>query len=275
MGVYLGYVQTVANRLTVESLVDTTLQWMQTKKLLDNPSSVILSGLNESSIDSMIQIVSRAAMAHFVYPRIAPLFALMNATIGVIHLSVGFTQRFKTTDKADNGSKEWQGIALNIHKGFAHLLVAGYDFGIGFALKQNYTDLGGVIAFAFLPVVAYLWHQRVFKKPGEGYVSPAGTDPSTLVDSLLRAAKIQGEETEKVRSQFTTLLTPTPTTPSDKVLPKYLENTCYIYVIAKRITLEMMPSVKVETESLPKRAWKTCRRVSGYGLEEPLPDFGL
>ncbi len=275
MGVYLGYVQTVANRLTVESVADTTLQWMQIKKLLENPSSVILSGFNEQSIDSMIQLVSRVAMARFIYPRIAPLFALANVVIGVVHLSVGFTQRFKTTEPASNTSKEWQEIALNIHKGFTHLLVAGYDFGIGFLLKQKYFDLGGVIAFATLPVVAYLWHQRMFKKPGDGFVPPASTDQSALVQKLIDVAAIPPNMADTVRSQFATLLTPTTAPASEKVLPKYLENTCYIYIIAKRFTLEMMPSVKKETEGLTTRVLKTCRRVSGIGVEEPLPDFGL
>ncbi len=233
--------QTVADRISVESLADMGIRWLNSKKWLENPSSNIVSGFNEQVIDAAIPTIVRIAGAYLVYPRISPLAGVFNGMIGIVYLGVGCAQRFRTLEPSPNTLEAWNAIALTIHKGFAHLLTAGYDFGIGYLLTRKYFDLASVAAFAVLPALACQWHQYVFKKT----------------------------EAPDVESQAPS----TPTAESAKTIPAYLAKTCLIYVIAKKITLELMP--RKEQEPLLKKAYRTIRRVSGFGAEEPLPNYGL
>jgi hypothetical protein len=228
----------MVNRLPVDSLVDMSIRYMDDKKLLENPSSFIFSGFNEASISSIVQIVCRGICAEFVYPKISTEASLINMTIGVVHLGIGFTHRFETMKTNDTDSKEWASIAEEIHKGVTHLLIAGYDYGIGYLIKQRYFDLITVVGFSTLPVVALMHHQMIFKKP----------------ESRLANSKEKPDETAH----------------------PYREKTCWIYIVAKKITLELMPNFKTQPpESIIKRSWKALRRLSYVESGESLPQFGL
>lgn len=278
MGVYLGYVQTVANRLSVESFADMSINWMQSKKLLEDPQvGGIFSGFNQQSIDSAIQIASRVAYAYFIYPRVSPIISLMNVAIGVVHLCVGVTERFRTTEKPTEAPAKWNEIALNIHKGFAHLLTAGYDFGIGYLLKREYINVISAIAFSAFPVAALMWHQSVYAKPGEVLINPEAQNQ--LLEKLVEITKdhMEGSALEQINNKILNAIKPPPlpANPQEQVVPTYLTPRCYIYAIAKKITLELMPPTEPITHPLAIRFVNTLRRVSGVGEVVPLPNYGL
>ncbi|MGH2638469.1 MAG: hypothetical protein ACRDF4_04205, partial [Rhabdochlamydiaceae bacterium] len=123
MSVYLGCVQTVMKQLTIESLTDCTFSCMQSKNLLENPSTTTLSGFNEKSIDSVVRMIVRVVCFHFIpsfYPKASPVFSCVNGALGAVHLIVAFIKRFKiTASSIKKAPDEWNEVALNIHKGFA------------------------------------------------------------------------------------------------------------------------------------------------------------
>jgi hypothetical protein len=81
-------------------------------------------------------------------------------------------QRFKT-DSTEINREDWEKIASNIHKGLSHLLVAAYDFGIGFVVRKKYGDLISVLAFGAMPMTTYVWHQYCYKKTEDPQASAA------------------------------------------------------------------------------------------------------
>lgn len=252
----LKNLQQVATELPVESLAGAFLKGMNAKGMLNNPSIAVLSGFSEDSIQEIAHMISRLVAAHFIYPQVAPVCALINSMLGVVHITIASVQRFKTQDPASYTSEEWKAIALNIHKGLSHLLIAGYDFGIAFLLKQNQFSLGGLTVCVMTPVFAYQWHQKIYKKPGEPDVPAPVSTQQDLATTIASALPAQIPIPQASSSTSHTTPEPAPA-PSATVSPTYLENTCLIYVIAKRITLGIMPKPAGEQDS------------------NALPDFGL
>jgi hypothetical protein len=160
---YLGRVHSVVNKLPVVCLAEEGLQWMEQKKLLSSPTLAHFIGLNEKALNAILQLVSRVVALHFAYPKLSPMFSFANASVGVIHISLGVAQRFKT-DSTEINREDWEKIALNIHKGVSHLLVAAYDFGIGFVVRKKYGDLISVLAFGAMPMTTFVWHKYCYKK---------------------------------------------------------------------------------------------------------------
>ncbi len=160
---YLGRVHSVVNKLPVVCLAEEGLHWMEQKKLLNSPTLAHFIGLNEKALNAILQLVSRVVALHFAYPKLSPMFSFANASVGVIHISLGVAQRFKT-DSTEINREDWEKIALNIHKGVSHLLVAAYDFGIGFVVRKKYGDLISVLAFGAMPMTTFVWHKYCYKK---------------------------------------------------------------------------------------------------------------
>jgi hypothetical protein len=179
---------------------------------------------------------------------------------------------------------------MNIHKGFAHLLVAGYDFGIGFLLKQKYIGFAGMIAFASVPAWALFYHQIVFLKKPEDVkpIPPVAVQPndqSEVIKKLVEFVKPHLQANivlEQIQGQLVSILYP-PSAPAlgtepekvVKVVPTYLDSACLIYIIAKKITLELMPNIESEKRNVFTGMFHTFKRVLGVGAAPTLPDYGL
>jgi hypothetical protein len=259
MNTYLGYVQAVANQLPVHSLVDTTFKEMDDQELLEHPKWTTFTEFNEKSINAAKQVASRILWAYFVYPRLSSIFFFINASIGIIHLGVGFTERFRTLEGPEKAPEKWKSIAQNTHKGITHLLVASYDLGIGVLLNQKYIGLAGVAIFAGLPIVALVYHQKVFKKPNTNLLS-SETHQKEVQQIQLIVKGLTGKDIIPTEQN-----TPSPAQPS-----KYLDNTCLIYTIAKKLTLELMPKSQPENKENP-----LLKDAVGAGGEATAPNYGL
>ncbi len=179
---YLGYMQTAISKLPVACLTDELLHQMDQKGLLENPSLENLFSLNVESLTTQISLISRIVALYFVYPKLAPVSSLYNAGMGIVHLLIGGVQRFKTKDAEDSAA--WGQVAFNIHKGCAHLIIAGYDFGIGFSARNKYLIVGSMALFAAQPLILKQFHQKFFKKPEEGQSMP-GEVKACLADDCV------------------------------------------------------------------------------------------
>jgi len=279
LSVCLGYAQKITYQHNVTSLADTMISWLS-KEMLANPSFAFLIGpkgqatnqetssvsREEQAMNQTSQIISRFILVYLFYHRVSSMAALVNGSIGIVHLGGGFIQRFKATKNKEE--EKWNSIAFTIHKGFVHLLTAGYEFGIGFLLSRKYLGLIGGVAFSIAPSLVIRCHQKIFKKFEEMQDSQA-------------ANRNQEQQDKKVsrNEQTTTFPSPNVNPPlqsSDSSRKPCLDRTCVIYIIARSITSECMPGNSDSTESILKRILKAWKRIIGRGSEESaLPNYGL
>jgi hypothetical protein len=282
MGVSL---QTVVDRLNVHSFADITLNWMEERSLITNP-------LKNPSIDSAIQIIARVAGAYFFYPRISKPGALINGSLGVVHLTLGMVQRFRATEKVD-----WDAIALQIHKGFAHIFAGLYDFSTGYVLSRQFHLMAVAVAlFAFFPEETLQLHRKMYhvfvqpsiepEKQTNWFSKATGTFRTKLglqaaieapqqdaseakiieINAIISAVKSLSADdmSQKVPEILTSVLSALPEKePQKQEAPKYLSKTCLIYRAARSTTLWIMP--KIEDPTSPKvddpahKIWSTFK----------------
>jgi hypothetical protein len=189
---------------------------------------------------------------------------------------IGVIQRFKTTDPRTEDNETWNAIDSHLRKGFAHLFTAGYDFGIGYLLKQKYIGIGGAAAFALIPSFAKEYHDKVFKSPTPPKEEKDAVKPEEVKkeepvkqDEGKNKEKTLLETVEEVAQEVEQIVSPPRTTHKE-----YLDPSCLIYCLADRFTYVIMPPVvkeksrevpEEEISSIGQRLWGTMRRLTGYG----------
>jgi len=254
MGSYLNYIQQGVNRVPVESLSNLIISGMHDRNLLEDLSPVTFTTFNDKSIDTVIQMTLRAVSAHFIFPRVSPVLAIINGAIGGVHLGIGVIQRFKTQEK--DWIEQRDLIETHLRKGVAHLVTGVYDFAVGYVLKQKHVGLLGAAVFAIAPTIVKVYHEKMYKKPEvkkEEKPEPQAT-AEVVVDEVKKALDIVPPKITKV---------------------DYLDPSCLIYRIADRFTFEIMPEVEVEKPEEPKslvgRFTGTLRRLTGFDAPAKAP----
>jgi hypothetical protein len=238
-------VEVFVDRIPVISLMDMALKQVQNSEPQVEPSST----------DSLIKLIFISISAYFVYPRVVSVAAFTNLSAGALHIGLGCIQRFRTSGAEE---ETWKPIAHHIHKGFCHIIAAGYDVGIGLLLRKKYFCLAGVLLAAQAPSLVALWHQKIFRKPGDKHVVNLQLPPE-LLTKLLEILP------EKISHWLFASLS------DEQPERTYLSKTCLVYTIAKKFTLGMTP---VSSEAEPAATWSDYVK-SFFRPQSTGPQYGL
>ena len=257
MSVFFG------NKPYVHSVVDTTIEMMKQLQLIDATPAQNVFNVDLRSMGTLTRVVARFSIAFFIYPKVSTPLSMATLAIGVIHLGIGLKEGFRTTQKPHENVEKWKEIEHDVKLGFVNILTAGYDFGVGYILKFNNVGVVAAIAFAALPSIAANYHASVFKKPVIDK-----EPPQPLVD-LFKDVKVDETAIQKLPEAEAQLEQPKEPVKKDdshlKSLP-YLDPACLIYTVAKKLTLECMPSFEPAKpdEPIPNfvmRGYGTLRRI--------------
>jgi hypothetical protein len=239
-----SHVQSFIDRVPVISLTDMAIKYLQNSR----PEQEL------PSTDSLVKLIFIGISAHFAYPQVAPIAAFTNLSAGAVHVALGCIQRFKTPGKEES---EWKPIAHHIHKGFCHIIAAGYDVGIGLLLKKKYFCLASVLLAAQAPSLIALWHQKIFRKPGE-----------QSVVSFQMPEQVQ-KLAENLPVSLRSWLFESPT---EQVAEQTcLSKACLVYAMAKKFTLGLTPA---SSEEQPVATWSDYFK-SFFRSQEAGPQYGL
>lgn len=225
MSEYSAKIGTTLMSIPLESLTDMTLGWMDSRKLL-NKLPIKFLELKEGAFDYTVQSAARFVAAHVIYPRISTPFAIVNASIGILHVAVAASIRFRASENDEKTPQaNWEEIALHVHKGFAHLITAAYDFWVGYFLSQKPYGLIGVAAFVIAPRAAAVWSERIFSKPSP---EQSSTENVPVEEEIEREQMQSAQENQNI-----------------------LDPACSISKLAEKIT-RLLLSAKLKTEEKPE-----------------------
>lgn len=222
MSVFFG------NKPYVHSAVDTAIETMKQLQLIDTTPAQNVFNVDLRSMGTLARVVARFSVAFFIYPRVSKPLSMATLAIGVIHLAIGLKEGYRTKEKTAENQGKWKEIEHDIEIGFVNILTAGYDFGVGYILNFNNVGVVAALAFAALPSIAAKHHASVFKKPVIDH-TPDVSDLFKEVngDNILTSSEPKAE----------------PEKPKEIVKKEntFLDPACYIYSLARKLTLECIP----------------------------------